>query len=367
MHCCNHAARDFGYMGRGSSKRTVKLNVEDSGGDTSSSMGPFSKLVDAYGSRNPNSLAHKIHEIEKQLKISLFYVMMMILILPYVEYQSVILSPCCFIRLHSSICSFVIIKSINPTRTNGNDATERGCTNNLCELGVSREASKRVMNFRTLDAGTKAGESAEVIIPLSSIFEANARHGNSLYGYFRGKRIDFPVVEHYVMNSSGSYLHTIKVEYEGKPQRCGNCSLFGHDDNQCPKHVVSKTGATKKIERHNVPSHVRNLLTDNDCSKLCKIVNLKIKSDNLFENVGTSRTGNVNNNVQDESKAVEESESDVEDICEETTHFMRVDGLMKACFLYEEMIMIIYYDYDIQRVSKSNCFCDAWKILFESS
>nr|GFD53485.1 hypothetical protein [Tanacetum cinerariifolium] len=28
---------------------------------------PFPKLVDAYGSRSLNSLAHKIHEIEKQL------------------------------------------------------------------------------------------------------------------------------------------------------------------------------------------------------------------------------------------------------------------------------------------------------------
>ncbi|GJZ61668.1 hypothetical protein Tco_0617805 [Tanacetum coccineum] len=45
----------------------------------------------------------------------IFMEIFQLLILPYVEYQSVILIPCCFIRLHLSICSFVIIKSEIPT------------------------------------------------------------------------------------------------------------------------------------------------------------------------------------------------------------------------------------------------------------
>nr|GEU57543.1 putative ribonuclease H-like domain-containing protein [Tanacetum cinerariifolium] len=44
--------------------------------------------------------------------------------------------------------------------------------------------------------------------------------------------IDIPYVE-----GSSSYLHTIKVEYEWKPSRCGGCSLFFHNDSQCPKTI----------------------------------------------------------------------------------------------------------------------------------
>ncbi|GKE92051.1 reverse transcriptase domain-containing protein, partial [Tanacetum coccineum] len=39
--------------------------------------------------------------------------------------------------------------------------------------------------------------------------------------------------------SNGVTMHTIKLEYEWKPPRCGTCLVFGHDDAQCPKRVIA--------------------------------------------------------------------------------------------------------------------------------
>ena len=50
---------------------------------------------------------------------------------------------------------------------------------------VNYESSKQVANFHTLDTGTKTGDITEVLIPLSSVLEANARYENSLgFGMF---------------------------------------------------------------------------------------------------------------------------------------------------------------------------------------
>nr|GEW31023.1 hypothetical protein [Tanacetum cinerariifolium] len=113
---------------------------------------------------------------------------------------------------------------------------------------VSYEASKRVVNFCTLDASTKARASAEVIIPLSLVLEANARLGTliMLDSYTSTMCIDswscldfahalidikddHPLKDDMVIDIpfgevSRYYLHTIKVEYEWKPPRCG---MFG--------------------------------------------------------------------------------------------------------------------------------------------
>nr|GEX92100.1 hypothetical protein [Tanacetum cinerariifolium] len=35
-------------------------------------------------------------------------------------------------------------------------------------------------------------------------------------------------------------LHTVRVEYEWEPPRCGVCMVFGHDDMLCPKRNVKK-------------------------------------------------------------------------------------------------------------------------------
>ena len=41
----------------------------------------------------------------------------------------------------------------------------------------------------------------DLLIPLTSVLEVNKRFSNSLYGYFLGDRLAYPVVENYVKNS----------------------------------------------------------------------------------------------------------------------------------------------------------------------
>ncbi|GJV05273.1 hypothetical protein Tco_1338842 [Tanacetum coccineum] len=128
------------------------------------------------------------------------------------------------------------------------------------------------------------------------------------------KMLDYTVIAIPFVEGSGSYLHTIKVEYEEE---------------------------TTKMR------HVRNATTRNDVFQVVQnrkskdkqhIRSMGFKPKTTFENVGTSRTGNVNNNVQDESKAV----------------------------LYEDDDYDIYDNYDIQGLSKSNwCFVTRWVFVFE--
>ncbi|GKD82443.1 hypothetical protein Tco_1349282, partial [Tanacetum coccineum] len=42
------------------------------------------------------------------------------------------------------------------------------------------------------------------------------------------------------VKDDGEFLHTVKVEYEWEPPRCGVCMVFGHDDMLCPKRPVEK-------------------------------------------------------------------------------------------------------------------------------
>ncbi|GKC97824.1 hypothetical protein Tco_1168099 [Tanacetum coccineum] len=56
------------------------------------------------------------------------------------------------------------------------------------------------VNFRSLDSDKHINAKAEVKIPKASILDVHSRFGFSLYGYFVGKRVAFPVVENYVKN-----------------------------------------------------------------------------------------------------------------------------------------------------------------------
>ncbi|GJU33577.1 hypothetical protein Tco_1181931 [Tanacetum coccineum] len=41
-------------------------------------------------------------------------------------------------------------------------------------------------------------------------------------------------------------MHTVKVEYEWKPPKCGTHLVFGNDDAHCPKHVIADLINLKK-------------------------------------------------------------------------------------------------------------------------
>ena len=57
-----------------------------------------------------------------------------------------------------------------------------------------------MVNFHTLEVGLPTGENTEVQIPFSSVLEATSRYEHSLFDYFLGEKIAFPVVEQYVKN-----------------------------------------------------------------------------------------------------------------------------------------------------------------------
>lgn len=58
---------------------------------------------------------------------------------------------------------------------------------------VSLESSTLVATFRTFDSGTTTMTVLKCVFLYFSVLEANPKYENSLYGYFLGKRIVFPV------------------------------------------------------------------------------------------------------------------------------------------------------------------------------
>ncbi|GKA96322.1 hypothetical protein Tco_0818417 [Tanacetum coccineum] len=56
------------------------------------------------------------------------------------------------------------------------------------------------VNFRALEHNTKLDEGIDVELSLDAVMEANERYSNTLYGYFIGKRVVFPIVEDYALN-----------------------------------------------------------------------------------------------------------------------------------------------------------------------
>ncbi|GJS39068.1 hypothetical protein Tco_0564111 [Tanacetum coccineum] len=80
-----------------------------------------------------------------------------------------------------------------------------------------------------------------ISIPRKVVEKVGARLEHTLYGYFIGKRLTFPVVEYYARNNWGDDFtkETIRVEYEWRPSRCDECKIFSHIHDYCPKKMVN--------------------------------------------------------------------------------------------------------------------------------
>ncbi|GKG12687.1 hypothetical protein Tco_0346924, partial [Tanacetum coccineum] len=63
---------------------------------------------------------------------------------------------------------------------------------------VTNEAATSKINFISLDSDKPINTKADVKIPNAFILDVHLRFGFSIYGYFVGKRVAFPVVEYYV-------------------------------------------------------------------------------------------------------------------------------------------------------------------------
>ena len=69
---------------------------------------------------------------------------------------------------------------------------------------VKDTKEKAKVNFRVLESN-EAVDGADVVIPLSSVKQVSDRYANTLYGYFLGKRLAFPVVDFYAKNNWAKY------------------------------------------------------------------------------------------------------------------------------------------------------------------
>lgn len=59
---------------------------------------------------------------------------------------------------------------------------------------TSNEHQKRVSNFRRLECSNKKVD-VDLSVPMKVVEEVNTRFENTLYGYFLGQRLAFPVVD----------------------------------------------------------------------------------------------------------------------------------------------------------------------------
>ncbi|GKE29236.1 zinc knuckle CX2CX4HX4C containing protein [Tanacetum coccineum] len=69
----------------------------------------------------------------------------------------------------------------------------------VCLLNNGGEDAKESPKTTSIADGDV--DSASLVIPIKAVEEVSSRFANTLYGYFIGKRLAFPVVENYVKNT----------------------------------------------------------------------------------------------------------------------------------------------------------------------
>ncbi|XP_022042210.1 uncharacterized protein LOC110944873 [Helianthus annuus] len=69
---------------------------------------------------------------------------------------------------------------------------------------VQAQKEEVKINFRRMESSDTV-EGVDVVIPVSSVKEVHDRFENTLYGYFLGKRLAYPVVDYYVKNNWAKY------------------------------------------------------------------------------------------------------------------------------------------------------------------
>nr|GEU44862.1 hypothetical protein [Tanacetum cinerariifolium] len=168
------------------------------------------------------------------------------------------------------------IRFVEPARVSDPPPVARANVQSTSPLPANGNSFASVLQHKNVKKVVKVSElrnnekvqGAAVAIPLEAIKEVSARFENTLYGYFVGKKLAFPLVENYVKNTwmkyglervmnkkvtaevelamsvvvaipfldgTGHSLETVDVEYEWTPPRCGKCCIFDHTDDQCPK------------------------------------------------------------------------------------------------------------------------------------
>nr|GFA30165.1 hypothetical protein [Tanacetum cinerariifolium] len=70
---------------------------------------------------------------------------------------------------------------------------------------VVTKNTHKMVNFKKVKEDVASNVDYEPTIPMSSVVKVNERLRNTIYGYFFGKRVAFPVIENYVFNVWGKF------------------------------------------------------------------------------------------------------------------------------------------------------------------
>ncbi|XP_071699756.1 uncharacterized protein [Rutidosis leptorrhynchoides] len=95
--------------------------------------------------------------------------------------------------------------NVNSTHASPHDSPYAGVQGSMIgsfaeALNGNSQKSNKKVNFRFIEPLSNKEEDIDVELPISSVLEVNERYSNTLYGYFLGKRIAYPVVKNYVTN-----------------------------------------------------------------------------------------------------------------------------------------------------------------------
>nr|GEZ12720.1 hypothetical protein [Tanacetum cinerariifolium] len=199
---------------------------------------------------------------------------------------------------------------------------------------------------------------AAVTIPMDAVESVNARFVNTLYGYFIGDRLAFPLVENYVKNTwaksayarvlieiaadvelvksliiaipvgnkEGQTFATIDIRYEWTPPRCASCRIFDHVSEKCPK--LPKVASNEKVieegfievkkKKTKTKKRINNVVANNESTNRGPI---QITTNNSFSALSEETDTNlkdkerVNADYQTpiESQFVNDSDEDVDE------------------------------------------------------
>ncbi|GKE84306.1 hypothetical protein Tco_1558048, partial [Tanacetum coccineum] len=123
---------------------------------------------------------------------------------PFTTVASISSTPPINTRTFFNICSVV------PLSPNQNGSEQVGNEQAMNDIPPSyanklNHTSLTKANLRKLETNVPNDADYDVWFPLALVHEVNDRMNNSIYGYFIGKRLAFPVVEWFVHNNWEKY------------------------------------------------------------------------------------------------------------------------------------------------------------------
>nr|GFD01778.1 zinc knuckle CX2CX4HX4C [Tanacetum cinerariifolium] len=96
-------------------------------------------------------------------------------------------------------------KIADPVGKSGDHIEKTASSNVLCSCSdkiFGAKSNKKVVKIQELrNENVVEGDTIE--IPFEAVEEVKSRFSNTLYGFFIGKRLTFPLVENYVKNTWG--------------------------------------------------------------------------------------------------------------------------------------------------------------------